>query len=352
MATTSIPFLRPMTLGEVLDQAIRLYRRNFVTFIGIIAIPYIPLTLIQTGLTYLSSSSMTSILDSPSPTFSIPVGYWAGLAGIIVVGFFSIILVSGLATAALTRAIADNYTGQPVDILGSYGKTRSSWLSLLGALFLYLVLAVVLVIWTIIPCIGWLTGPGLLAFLALVVVPLLAPVVVLERLGAIEALRRAWDLGRSRFWWLLGFVFILTLLSQLIITGPVYLIEFIMRYVLASQINLQSQLIWTSVIQVFVQMVGGLLYLPLQLTAMTVVYFDLRVRSEGLDLALQAAANAGAETNIVALAETSPKPTGSLITGSEVGQFIVLTLAFIAVYVILVTIIVAISLAVMSLFSF
>ena len=187
---------------------------------------------------------------------------------------------------------------------------------------------------------------------ALVVVPLLAPVVVLERLGAIEALRRAWDLGRSRFWWLLGFVFILTLLSQLIITGPVYLIEFIMRYVLASQINLQSQLIWTSVIQVFVQMVGGLLYLPLQLTAMTVVYFDLRVRSEGLDLALQAAANAGAETNIVALAETSPKPTGSLITGSEVGQFIVLTLAFIAVYVILVTIIVAISLAVMSLFSF
>ena len=341
-----------MTLGEVLDQAIRLYRRNFVTFIGIIAIPYIPLTLIQTGLTYLSSSSMTSILDSPSPTFSIPVGYWAGLAGIIVVGFFSIILVSGLATAALTRAIADNYTGQPVDILGSYGKTRSSWLSLLGALFLYLVLAVVLVIWTIIPCIGWLTGPGLLAFLALVVVPLLAPVVVLERLGAIEALRRAWDLGRSRFWWLLGFVFILTLLSQLIITGPVYLIEFIMRYVLASQINLQSQLIWTSVIQVFVQMVGGLLYLPLQLTAMTVVYFDLRVRSEGLDLALQAAANAGAETNIVALAETSPKPTGSLITGSEVGQFIVLTLAFIAVYVILVTIIVAISLAVMSLFSF
>ncbi len=37
METQSLPSLRPLRLGELLDQAIRLYRRNFLTFIGIIA---------------------------------------------------------------------------------------------------------------------------------------------------------------------------------------------------------------------------------------------------------------------------------------------------------------------------
>jgi hypothetical protein len=95
-------------------------------------------------------------------------------------------------------------------------------------------------------------------------------------------------------------------------------------------------------------MIGGLLYLPLQLTAMTVVYFDLRVRSEGLDLALQAAAASGEETNIVALAGTSPQPTSSLVTGTDVGQFVLLSLAGGAIYVVLVSIVAGITLALMS----
>jgi hypothetical protein len=39
----ALPHLRAMSLPELLDQAIRLYRQNFVKFVGIIAIPYIPL---------------------------------------------------------------------------------------------------------------------------------------------------------------------------------------------------------------------------------------------------------------------------------------------------------------------
>lgn len=353
MSTTFIPFMRPLTLGEVLDQAIRLYRRNFLTFVGIIAIPYIPLTLIQTGLTYLSTSSATSILDNPSPTFSLPSGYFVGLIGIILVGLLQFLLVNGVAAAALTRAVADNYTGQPVDILGSFGKIGSLWMRLLGVLLLFILIIIVGIIWAVfIPCVGWLTGPGLLVFLGIVVIPLTAPVVVLERHDVLASMRRAWDLSRSRFWWLLGFAFVLSLLAQLIITGPTYIINLIMQYFLLNQGDYVTYLTWQSVIQTFVQMLGGLLYLPLQLTAMTVVYLDLRVRSEGLDLAMQAAANAGTEANIISVAETSPQPTGNLITGTEVGQFILLTLAFLAIYAILVGIILAITMAFMSAMSF
>ncbi len=340
-----------MTLGEILDQAIRLYRRNFVSFIGIIAIPYIPLTLIQTGLTYLSTNSLTDFQVNPSNPFLFPGTYWMGLLGMIVVGFLEFILVRGVAGVALTRAVADSYTGQSVDIIGSYSKIGSSWTRVLGAMILFALLSFVVGLGAIIiPCVGWFFGLGIFVFLSLVVGPLLAPIMALERQDVGASLRRAWDLGRSRFWWLLGFALILSLLAQLIITGPSYLIKTILQVILLEQATYQEQLVWTTVIQVLVQMIGGLLYLPLQLSAMTVVYFDLRVRAEGLDLAMQAAANAGAETNIVALTETSPQPTASLMTGSDAGQFILISIALIALYAILVGILFAFAFAAVSAF--
>jgi hypothetical protein len=347
LSTSPAPFIRPLTLGELLDQAIRLYRRNFLNFIGIIAIPYIPLTLIQTGLSYLSTSSVTSILENPNRGFSLPSGYWLGMIGMIAVAFAQFILVSGVATAAFTRAVADNYTGKLIGILDSYRNLGPSWLRLIGAMLIFLLIMIPLFIWTLVPCIGWLSGPGIFFFFALVVGPLIAPVIVLERHDILTSLRRAWDLGRTRFWWLLGFVFILSLLGQLIITGPTYLMTLLLQSIFTDQGNLQNLLLWRTVIQTLVQMIGGLLYLPLQLTAMTVVYFDLRVRSEGLDLALQAAAASGAETNIVALAETSPQPTGRPFTGTDMGQFILLSLAGGAIYFIFVAIIAGITLALM-----
>ncbi len=37
--------LRPRSVGEILDQAFRLYRRHFLTFIAIIAVVHVPLQL-------------------------------------------------------------------------------------------------------------------------------------------------------------------------------------------------------------------------------------------------------------------------------------------------------------------
>ena len=40
--------LRPMGVGDLLDIAFRLYRRHFLLFVGIVAVIYVPLTLVQT----------------------------------------------------------------------------------------------------------------------------------------------------------------------------------------------------------------------------------------------------------------------------------------------------------------
>lgn len=42
MSATDLSYLRPLSLGQLFDQAIRLYRRNFWKFVGIIAVVQIP----------------------------------------------------------------------------------------------------------------------------------------------------------------------------------------------------------------------------------------------------------------------------------------------------------------------
>lgn len=336
---STISALRPMRLGEILDQAIRLYRRNFVTFIGILALVYIPVQIIQTAVTYLT----TSYLGDPSKVFT--ATYWLTLAGFFVMLIVQFVLVQGIATAALTRAVADNYLGKPIGIVDAYKKLGSAWARLLGALVLMVLLMLGILISTIVPCAGWLVGPGAFVFLVWSVNPLIAPAVMLEQKGGGEAIRRAWDLARRRFWWLLGFMFVLFLFSQLVMTGPTLLVNYSLMFILGPETVAQSPLIST-IVGAVVSLVGGLLYLPLQLTASTLVYFDLRVRTEGFDLALLSMQASGEHPDMDTIHELpSQAPVGRAVEWSDVGNFVILTIGFVAGYVILVTLFTAIILA-------
>jgi len=57
MQAPTTPTLRPLGMTQLLDQAIRLYRRNWLTFIAIIAIVLVPTMLVQTGFSVLSQQS-------------------------------------------------------------------------------------------------------------------------------------------------------------------------------------------------------------------------------------------------------------------------------------------------------
>ncbi len=332
MTESVMPIIRPMTLAELLDRSIRLYRQNFLKFIGIFAIPYIPLMMLQSGLSFFTSTSVLSGINrDPSNPFT-PGMMAAGIGSFIFI-FIQFILVRGVATAALTRAVANNYTGKPVGILDSYRTLSTSWLRLVLALFIVFIMVIFLLIWTIIPCVGWFSGPGILFFIGLVVNPLIAPVISLEKMGVLSSIRRAWDLARSRFWWLVGCAFVLTLLGQLIVTGPIYLLNFILQFAFSAfPGTMETQLVLTTIIQTLITMSMSLLYIPLQLTVMTVVYFDLRARSEGLDLAMQMSSDTGSENEVINLPEISDKSSIPLITGMDIGRFALLSLAGIAVY--------------------
>lgn len=333
MTTAAMPTLRPLGLGELLDQAIRLYRRNFFKFIGIVAVVQVPLALIQ-FLVSISAFERFLYADMQDPA-DLTMATFSSLGQTVLIAVLSLILVQGVATAALTRAIADSRLGQPTGILEAYRKIGSAWSRLIGALLLIMLLAIGLLIWMLVPCIGWFTGPGMLAVLGFLVSPLVAPVIVLESKSATQAIRRAWDLARRRFWWMLGFVLILSLLGQFIITGPSLLIGGALGAFSVSTLELTQVDVVQAMTQSLTTLVLGLIYLPLQLTAITLLYFDLRVRTEGLDLALQSESIAGQPVDFSNLiAHAPPASSGGVVTGTEMAYFALLTVGFVFFYMI------------------
>jgi hypothetical protein len=144
------------------------------------------------------------------------------------------------------------------------------------------------------------------------------------------SVQRAWFLARRRFWPVLGTIFILYLFNMLIVNGPTAIVNAILAGVAPSFGDTTIQLVITAIIQALVSIVFILIYYPLQMTAFTLVYFDLRVRTEGFDLALLASGDA----NQVLTAPVQ-QTKESLVTGTDLGNFAILTLAAMGLYIFL-----------------
>jgi hypothetical protein len=269
----------------------------------------------------------------PSDPFALfGPSYFLGIAGSALLSFISLVLIYGIGAAVLARSIADNYLGESPGVIEAYRKIGGNWGRLIVALIIAILLSAGLFIWLLVPCVGWFTGPGILAFFWMVIVPLIAPAIVLEKQSGL-GIRRAWDLTRRRFWWVLGFAFILTLFGQLVVTGPTFLVTFLSQLLVGSPFELgspSSTFTLQTVIQSLIALIFGLIYLPLQLIGMILVYFDLRVRTEGLDLIFKSVP--GGQINIEDIVAQAPQPEqGNIITLTEIGYFALITLGVIGV---------------------
>lgn len=337
MTIESIPNLRPMKLGQILDQAVRLYRQNFITFIGIVALVQVPVTILQLLTNLLSLNALSDVERFFGA--SLFTNFFA-----LIINF---IFVQGIGTAAMTRAVADNYLGEKTTALEAYRKIGRSWLSLIGALFVVGVMVILAAFWWLVPCIGWITGLGIIFYLSFVILPLVAPVIVLEGQGAGSGWRRAWDLARGRFWWVLSFFVVLYIFNLLVVIGPSLLANLLLSGLLVDLTSGPDTAIMVqTIIGQLVTLAFSLIFLPFQLAATTLAYFDLRVRGEGFDLALQAHEIVGEKPVAAELTVASPQAAqGSLVTRRELAYFAGLSLIPIALYFAIVAILTVIIIA-------
>jgi len=324
-------------MAQLLDRAIRLYRSNFLIFVGIVAMAQIPATIVNMiGLwlapapdpTFNPGASLTEMWLQIAESSGFGNNIWVWLGRLVT------LLLVQLATAAMTKAVAENYLGHKIDLFGAYRKIGRSGLTLLLATFIGVFFIIALAIWWIIvPCLGWFTGLGMIFFFSLVVLPLVAPVVVLERRSAMEALQRAWDLARQRIWWLIGFMLLLGIFGQLVVTGPAILSVFIVNSLVGSSISATT----STLIQQVIGLLLNLIYLPLQLTCVTLLYFDVRVRTEGFDLALLALSE---QADAESLTETAPPLNKNAFPNwEEFGYFALITIAIAVLYIALILVI-------------
>ena len=265
--------LRPLSLGEILDAAVGLYRRNFWLLVGVITLAEIPLLLGQVVLPLIFQTKDENVSSL----------YWllANAANSLVRWIF----VDGFGAAALSYAVAQRYLHQPTSIFAVYKRLGASFFSLVGVLVLSPMLLLTALIWGLVPCIGWLSSAGILFFLSMAVVPLIPVVVMVEGRIAPGAMLRAWDLARRRFFWLLGFNLVMGVFGWLLAVGPSLVAGTLAAALLENSIGAAAETLYAPIFSVSGTLFN-MLFLPIQVGAWTLIYYDLRVRTEAFDLAL------------------------------------------------------------------
>jgi len=299
--TSSQLQLRAMNVGELLDTTFRLYRRHFWLFIGIVAVVQIPLTLL--GVTFeafYDPSERIQAVDQDSGNFwaqyEIQDEYYEDV-GLVLAGQFAMFMlnlfaVQGLMNGAMARAVYDHYLGRPRGLADTYRALGWGWLRLAIALMLLFMLDIGVGILLILMlatgstmlmclfCIGWIAALVFLTYINVPILSLLAPAIIIENKGVLAGLRRSFELGRRKFWRVLGINFLLALLAM-VVTMP---FSFALGMV---SIFWNPDPLLTTAIASSINLVVTLLVTPVRVCGLTLLYFDLRVRLEGFDLELQ-----------------------------------------------------------------
>src|SRR5689334_12318286 len=111
------PSRRPMTFSflELLDRTFRLYRENFLTIVGVVALVTIPITLI----TLILNPSTAALLSNRTPTLSTSSTGAQSLGGLL--SLIQIVLVY----APLTYIASEYLFNHKVSIGEAFSATRS-----------------------------------------------------------------------------------------------------------------------------------------------------------------------------------------------------------------------------------
>lgn len=308
--------LKPRTIGQIFDQAVKIYRRNFLKYIGLMIVPLVLSALLTVPLS----------LVSTDPTFLGDYGFAIGVVAIV--GTVISAMFQYIAYLGVVKLTMDDFFFDKTDtILATYQEVLGAGFRIVIGYLALLVLAGLLFASFIIPCVGWalaIPGVGGLMYLFLVLLPVAIVVVVAEQSNFFPSLSRAWSLARRDFWWVLGFVLLMSLFIQIVSAGPSFIIGLVGGASNPFEPNVTMTVI-QNVITVLLTAISG----PLQMICLFLLYVDLRIKTEGLDIALMSAEEAGESINSV-LKNYPVQSQKSMITGSEVGYFCLVTIGWVA----------------------
>ncbi len=258
--------LRPLSVSETIEAALRLYRNNAVTLWKIVALIIVPIEIIEVIIRRVSLPSGVFVHDGGLYVFSLNgqnnnQGATVALLLVVVLG----LLAQLLATGAVFKLQLDAYLGRPHDLEESFEFAAPRVFSLLWLGIILTVLAVVGFILFVIPGIWFV-----------VAVSVAVPALMLEGVTGFSALRRSISLTAGRWWATFG-----RLLVALVLYAIADVIIGLIANGLDSAFNVSNVTLYL-IINGVISAVIVILLSPFAAAVFNVIYIDLRVRKEGL----------------------------------------------------------------------
>jgi hypothetical protein len=278
VATTTT--LRPLRIGEVLDGAIKVVTRHWRVMLVCAAGIILPLQVL--GILIQASTDPEKLRLAADTTTSSSNSNGVGLGGTVALGVTTFIAFL-VANLACYRAAGDAWAGEPPSVESSlrHGLRRVVpyvGLELMVGIVWFLL---VLVIVALAP-IGVVLVP--LFFWMWPFVQIAQPIVVLEQIGPIRSLRRAVALVRGGWWR----TFFTLFLAFLLLFVAFFIVALVIGVALGGAAG--DSEVSGAIARLIINGLALAVALPYSAAINTVIYYDRRVRREGLDLQLQSAA--------------------------------------------------------------
>jgi len=296
--------LRPLGFGEFFDGAFRSIQHNPQVMFGLSLLVAVVLGALEAAL---FGSVIGDVLALDPESTAIPTGVLGTImGGSIVTGIVSMlatIVLNGL----LVTSVAQSVLGRRVSIGAVWTEAKGQLWRLVGLSLLLsaiqvavIALAILLFVllgagafaagaqsdslWVMI-LLGFLVavGTGVLIAFFYVRLGLSSPALMMERIGVTASVRRSWNLTGGYFWRNLGVIAVAS-----IVTGAISGVASMpIGMVTSGVMTLGNQFLWLAgVLSVLLSALLSALVTPFLAAVTALLYVDIRMRKEGLDVEL------------------------------------------------------------------
>lgn len=309
--------LRPLMFGEILDGSFQTIRRNAKAMLGASVLAQSLAAILAAVITAVSATSLGSFEvwaenAAPADLASLGLGFLAAILVVLVLTLFISAVLQGAMVVPVARSILNRPTG--FRQMWRLARSRAWALARLAALMMTAGLLAFLVLAGIaVALVASMEGTGALlliplvpAFIALFVwiyiKLMVAPAaVVIEELGALDGLRRSWSLTRANWWRIFGITLVVSIMVGVIgqvVMIPVSLLPTFLGGFISPHGGTEQEIgiavamgVATAVLGALIGAVGY----AFQTSVMALIYMDLRMRKDGLDIALLRLMETGAD---------------------------------------------------------
>ena len=241
--------------SNILDSTFSVYGRHLLPFILIALLPQIPLlfgsvmSLLEIGPVFNLKLPVAEGQESPE---SLSLYLFDMLGGLVSLA------IGILATGAIIQSVGRHFLGRPVLVQRSYEYAWARFRSLVSAFALVLLILIIPGILSV-----FIIGIPLLIF-AVVVLLFVNHAVVIEQQGPMDALKRSWNVVQGNWWRTFG-IFMAMMLA---VIGAALIVF------------LPAGIFLPPVVVSLLSAAFSTVVTPLFTIAITVLYFDIRVRKE------------------------------------------------------------------------